>query len=167
MVRYKGTCPQITVTLPNGSFVRALLDTGVEVNLIRESVALNLGYGVSKLPHEIRKGTINGVGNGSASYIRIIRDAPLDVFGVTVTAPLLVVEDDIMNQDLILRQPYASRSSLSLTHYPSGSVKGSIVLEDSENRVRFQANENDAVLIASSVNVNLVTFVPGKARADR
>ena len=97
MVRYKGTCPQITVTLLNGSFVRALLNTRVEVNLIRESVALNLGYSMSKLPHKIRKGTINGVGNGSASYIRIIKDAPLDVFGVTVTALLLVVKDDIIN----------------------------------------------------------------------
>ena len=97
IVRYKGTCPQITVTSPNGSFVRALLNTGVEVNLIRESVALNLGYGVSKLPYKIWKGTINSVGNGSASYIRIIKDAPLNVFRVTVTAPLLVVKDDIMN----------------------------------------------------------------------
>ena len=96
MVRYKGTCPQITVTLPNGSFVRALLNTGAEVDLIRESVALNLGYGMSKLPYEIRKGTINSVGNRSASYIRIIKDAPLDVFRVTVTAPLLVVEDNII-----------------------------------------------------------------------
>ena len=47
-------------------------------------------------------------------------------------------------------------------HYPSGLVKGSIILEDSKNRVRFKANENNKVLIALRVNVNLATFVPGK-----
>ncbi len=72
--------------------VRALLDTGAEVNVVTKEITATAGLVIYKLPKELDNINMTRVTRGRAQFSSIILDAPIRFRNLTVKTTLLVVD---------------------------------------------------------------------------
>ena len=70
-VRFRRRCPKAEVQIGNGR-VRSLLDSGLELNLIRECTAQQLDLPIFSLPPQMIGGTLKTTDGAQSSIIGFI-----------------------------------------------------------------------------------------------
>ena len=146
MGRYRArhSCPKVVVRMGDLQVV-ALLDSGAEINLIREDVAFAAGLPISSMPPEFRNQSATTVADTSLDFVGFLYEAPVTIGAITVNTPILVVRR--MIHKLILGEPYACRASLRTERVPSGRVTCTIISPDGDQTARFVAAQEDTCLL--------------------
>ena len=89
-VRFRRRCPKAEVQIGNGR-VRSLLDSGSELNLIRERTAQQLDLPISSLPPQITGAMLKTTDGAQSSIIGFIQ-TPVTIGKVSILTTFVVVE---------------------------------------------------------------------------
>jgi hypothetical protein len=125
---YRAKCPRISVRVGRES-VQALVDSGAEINVMKESFALRAGLPINSLPSSMKGDKLISANGTSDPFVGM---AETRVFiGETETSfwsPFLITKD--CTSDVILGEPFALRSSMATSRTPSGRVTILMTTED-------------------------------------
>lgn len=125
-------CPTVYVHIGDVK-VRALLDSGAEINCITRRLAYE-----AMLP--VRKGTaisLVAATGDKACFIGVCDDVEVSLGGAVVTTPIFVVDQS--DHDLILGRPFARAARMQSTNMDDGSLEVSIHSDDGTKKVSFPA----------------------------
>jgi len=127
--------------------VRSLLDSGAEMNVIRQETALRCGLSIGSLPPPLANHRMFVANGHAVRFVGICLDVPIKIGDITISTHLLVVEG--LTQDCILGEPYACRASLRMDRSPSGIVTCNITSEDGRKNSTFQASNGIERLVST------------------
>jgi hypothetical protein len=113
--------------------VKALVDTGSEVNVMSEDMVSKLGLQMRPGP---RVSVVMQTGE-IVSCIGCCEDVPVAVKDIVTYVPMLVVPTG--ERDFILGRPWQHRAKLSIETQESGSVKARIFSSDRKRYIEFIA----------------------------
>ena len=99
--RFRRRCPKAEVQIGNGR-VRSLLDSGSELNLIREHTAQQLDLPISSLPPQVTGTMLRTTDSAQSSIIGFIQ-TPVTIGNVSILTTFVVVEK--MSYKIILGEP--------------------------------------------------------------
>lgn len=127
--------------------VRSLLDSGAEMNVIKQETALRCGLSIGSLPPPLANHRMFVANGHAVRFVGICLDVPIRIGDITISTHLLVVEG--LTQDCILGEPYACRASLRMDRSPSGVVTCNITSEDGRKNSTFQASNGIERLVST------------------
>ena len=102
-VRFRRRCPKAEVQIGNGR-VRSLLDSGSELNLIRERTAQQLDLPISSLPPQMTGAMLKTTDGAQSGIIGFIQ-TPVTIGMVSILTTFVVVKE--MSYKIILGEPWA------------------------------------------------------------
>ena len=121
-----------------------MLDSGSELNLIRERTAQQLDLPISSLPPQMTGGTLKTTDGAQSSIIGFIQ-TPVTIGKVSILTTFVVVKE--MSYKIILGEPWAVRAQLAMERTATGQVSCIIRSEDSLWETRFLAVHGDPNVI--------------------
>jgi hypothetical protein len=125
---YRAKCPRIAVRVGRKA-VQALVDSGAEINVMKESFALSAGLPINSLPPAMKGDKLISANGTSDPFVGMVETR---VFvGDTETSfwtPFLITKD--CTSEVILGEPFALRSSMATSRTPSGRVTILMTTED-------------------------------------
>ena len=134
---YRSRCPIVTAGLGKISNLACLLDSGAEINVIREREAGIASLAVSPLPRELRGEGMTVANGKTQAFSGIIHAAEFNIGGICIRTPLLVSAH--LSVLCILGEPWSCRASLSTKRTPSSRVIMAIRSEDGRESIKIQA----------------------------
>jgi hypothetical protein len=132
---YRSECPRVAAVIGSCN-TQALLDTGAEVNVMREAFAYKAGLAIQSLPRSMRNERLQAANGTLEPFIGLV-EADVIIGNITIKTPLLVTKH--CTNDCILGEPFACRSTMIAQHTPSGRCLVTISSEDGSRTVTVQA----------------------------
>lgn len=117
--------------------VTCLIDSGADINVMREDIAEKSGVPIGNLPPELLTLRMITASGGKASFSGFCMSVPVSIGGITICTPMLTSKS--LSHACILGEPWACRASLETARTPTGIIKCSIRSEDGMSTVRFNA----------------------------
>lgn len=105
---YRSECPRMSVAIGNCS-THTLVDTGAEVNMIREAFAHKAGLPVQSLPKLMRNKRLQAANSTLEPFVGLV-ETDILIRNISIRTPLLITK--YYTNDYILGEPFACRSSL-------------------------------------------------------
>ena len=100
-IRFHHRCPKAEVQIGNGR-VKSLLDSGSELNLIRERTAQQLNLPISSLPPQITGAILKTTNSAQSGIIRFIQ-TPVTIKNVSILTTFIIIEK--ISYKIILGEP--------------------------------------------------------------
>jgi hypothetical protein len=105
-----------------------LLDSGSELNLIRERTAQQLDLPISSLPPQVTGAMLKTIDGAQSGIIGLIQQVPVTIGMVSILTTFVVVKE--MSYKIILGEPWAVRAQLAMERTAIGQVSCIIRSED-------------------------------------
>jgi hypothetical protein len=132
---YRSECPRVSAVV-GAANIQVLLDTGAEVNVIREAFAHKAGLAIQSLPRSMRNERLQAANGTLEPFVGLV-ETEVTIGNITIRTPLLVTKH--CTNDCILGEPFACRSTMVAQHTPSGRCLITISSEDGTRTVTVQA----------------------------
>ena len=126
--------PKVTVVLGFQLKLKALLDTGAEVNVMTRRVMEEAGLAMRKGP-SLKLISHNGA---STTFVGVCENVEVEVGSLVTTHPIFVVQDAA--HALILGQPFLLKTRFTQS-FENGKVWGTVCDEDQRCSVVFKTLE--------------------------
>ena len=107
---------------------KCLIDSGAELNLIKESVALRHGLPISSLPLQLQGVRLTSANGTQSEFIGLAHAIPVVIGDVSISTIFVIVGE--MSHEVILGKPWSVRARLATKRTATGQVSCIIQSED-------------------------------------
>jgi hypothetical protein len=132
---YHSECSRVQADIGRVS-TQALLDTGAEVNVIREGFAHKAGLPIQDLPTSMRNERLQAANGTLEPFVGLV-ETEVTIGNISIRTPMVVTRH--CTNDCILGEPCACCASMITRHTPSGRGMVTIASEDGSRNVVVQA----------------------------
>ena len=133
-------CPRVLIEV-NDAKVKALLDTGAELNTIRLQTAEAAGLQVTSLPDEMAAARLMTANGGKESFAGIVWRAPVQVGQVVIETNFFVVRS--LSHPIILGNPFLADGRARFEYEADGRTYCHIQDEAGRFKTQFVATHQD------------------------
>ena len=150
--RFRRRCPKVEAQIGDRK-VKCLIDSGAELNLIKESVALRHGLPISSLPPQLQGARLTSANGTQSEFIGLVHAAPVVIGGVSISTTFIAVGE--MSHEVILGEPWSVRARLATNRTATGQVSCIIQSEDGGVETRFLTSHEDAMLFRPDEGISM------------
>lgn len=151
-VRFRRRCPKVEAQIGDGR-AKCLIDSGAELNLIKESVALRHGLPISSLPSQLQGARLTSANGTQSEFIGLVHAVPVVIGDVSISTTFIAVGE--MSHEVILGEPWSVRARLATKRTATGQVSCIIQSEDGRVETRFLTSHEDAMFFKPDEGINM------------
>jgi len=151
-VRFRRRCPKVEAQIGDGR-AKCLIDSGAELNLIRESVALRHGLPISSLPPQLQGARLTSANGTQSEFIGLVHAVPVVIGDVSISTTFIAVGE--MSHEVILGEPWSVRARLATKRTATGQVSCIIQSEDGRVETRFLTSHEDAMFFRPDEGISM------------
>lgn len=149
------SCPKFPISLPGGSTMKALLDTGAELNTMTRAAADDAMLPIATLPFGMKNAMMVSANGSAEHFVGVVWGVNVEVGSISVRTNFFILNE--LTNPVILGNPFLADARARIEYSSNGQTYCRIWEESGEASTRFvcmkgnQMNPRGTVLVQAMV----------------